>query len=228
MNPSPIEAFLISKFADALSQGRGLIQIISKTKLRWVRERMGYHLLILVLLMTFSTSTNAQTPIQNFTLTNVADGKPVSLDQFSSSSAVVVLFTSNECPFDNYYKDRVKEMINSYTGKVQFLLVNSNIEPEESPEKMAIHYTDLNVPYLSDKDQTVMNLFNVRKSPEAFLLKSSGGKFTVMYNGAIDDNPQVPKDVNQKFLKDAIDKALVGQKIEISNNRAVGCSIRRK
>ena len=150
--------------------------------------------LIPILLITIFTSQGsiAQTPIQNFTLTNVVDGKTVSLDQFSSSNGVVVLFTSNECPFDNYYKDRVKELIGAYGGKVQFLLVNSNLEPEESAEKMAIHYTDMSVPYLSDKDQVVMNLFGARKSPEAFLIKNTGGKSTVVYSGAIDDNPQVP------------------------------------
>jgi hypothetical protein len=119
-------------------------------------------------------------------------------------------------------------MISTYNGKIQFLLVNSNIEPEESVEKMRIHYTDMNVPYLADKDQLVLNLFGAKKSPEAFLLKNSAGKSSVVYSGAIDDNPQVPKDANQKFLKDAIDKMLAGQKIEVSINRAVGCTIRKK
>ena len=181
-----------------------------------------------VVVLSVSTITNGQAPVQNFTLTNVVDNKSVSLDQFSSSAAVVVLFTSHECPFDNYYKDRVKEMINAYAGKVQFLLVNSSIEPDESIEKMHIHYSDLNVPYLPDKDQVVMNALGARKSPEVFLLKNSGGQFTTAYSGAIDDNPQVPKDINQNFLKDAINKLLAGQKIDVINNRAVGCSIRRK
>lgn len=170
----------------------------------------------------------AQTPVQNFTLTNVVNEHLTSLEQFSSSNGVVIIFTSHECPFDNYYKDRVKEMISTYNGKIQFLLVNSNIEPEESVEKMRIHYTDLNVPYLADKDQVVMNMFGAKKSPEVFLLKSLDGKYTTTYSGAIDNNPQVPNDANQKFLKDAIDKMLAGQKIEVSNNRAVGCTIRRK
>ena len=184
--------------------------------------------LFVAFLMTLAVGIKAQTTVQNFTLTNVVDGKTVSLEQFSSNVGVVILFTSNECPFDNYYKDRIKEMIGNYAGKVQFLLVNSNIEPEESAEKMAIHYTDLTAPYLSDKDQTVMTSLGAKKSPEVFLLKSSGGKCAVVYSGAIDDNPQVPKDINQNFLKDAINKVLAGQKIDVINNRAVGCSIRRK
>ena len=87
---------------------------------------------IILFLITLSLGLKAQTQVQNFTLTNVVDGKSISLDQYSSSNGVVVLFTSNECPFDNYYKDRIKEMIGTYAGKVQFLLVNSYIESEES------------------------------------------------------------------------------------------------
>jgi peroxiredoxin len=182
----------------------------------------------LLFLITVSLHLQAQTSVQNFELTNVMDGKTISLDHYTSDAGVVIVFTSNECPFDNYYKDRIKEMISAYSGKVQFLLVNSYIESEESQEKMAIHYTDLNVPYLSDKDQLVMNALGAKKSPEVFLLKNSGGKFAIVYSGAIDDNPQIAKDVNQKFLKEAVDKILAGKKIEITNNRAVGCSIRKK
>ena len=189
----------------------------------------------LIFLIVIGSGATAQTSlptgqagVQNFTLTNVVDGKTISLEQYATASGVVVLFTSNECPFDNYYKDRVKEMISTYSGKISFLLVNSYLEVAETPEKMAIHYTDLGVPYLSDKDQVAMTALGAKKSPEVFLLKPLGGKFMVVYSGAIDDNPQVPKDANQKFLQDAIDKLVDGQKIETANYRAVGCSIRRK
>ncbi len=181
-----------------------------------------------IFFLCISISAHAQPEIQNFTLTNVATNKPVSLDQFSSKEGVVVLFTGNECPYDNYYKDRIKQLIDSYAGKIQVLLVNSYDNPQESPEKMAIHYTDLNAPYLADKDQTVMETFGARKSPEAFLLKPTNGKFTVLYSGAIDDNPQVATDTKQNYLRDAIDKLLENQKTEYVNNRAMGCTIRRK
>jgi hypothetical protein len=49
-----------------------------------------------------------------------------------------------------------------------------------------------------------------------------------VYSGAIDDNPQVAKDVKQTFLKDALTKVLAGEKIETVSQRAVGCTIRRK
>jgi len=184
--------------------------------------------ILLPAFVLLSIVAQAQQEIKDFSLTNVKDGKSVSLSSYSSSKGVVVVFTSHECPFDNYYKDRLKELVNVYSGKIPFIFINSNQEPMESTEQMAIHYGDLNVPYLADKDQTAMEAFGARRSPEAFLLSAAGGKFTIVYSGAIDDNPQVAKDVKQSFLKDAITKLLAGQKPETAVQRAVGCTIRRK
>ncbi len=183
--------------------------------------------LLLPLLFLLSVTSFAQ-EIKNFSLINAKDGKEVSLSNYASSAGVVVVFTSHECPFDNYYKDRLKELVNTYSGKIPFLFINSNQEPAESTDQMAIHYSDLNVPYLADKDQTVMEAFGARRSPEVFLLSSAGGNFTVAYSGAIDDNPQVAKEAKQSFLKDAITKLMAGQKSEPAVQRAVGCTIRRR
>jgi peroxiredoxin len=166
--------------------------------------------------------------VKNFTLTNAKDGKEVSLASYSSAKAVVIVFTSHECPFDNYYKERLKGLIQAYAGKIQFLMINSNTEEQESAEQMAIHYTDLQVPYLADKDQVVMTNFGAKKTPEVFLLTSPGGKSVITYSGAIDDNPQAAKDIRQYFLKDAIEKVLSGEKTVIPTQRATGCTIRKK
>ncbi len=180
------------------------------------------------LLLAISGYSNAQQVIESFTRVNVVDQKSISLDQFNAARGIVILFTGNECPFDNYYKSRIKQLINAYNDKVQFLLVNSYIDPQEAVEKMAIHYTDLDVPYLADKDQSVMRSLGARKSPEAFLLKPADGKFLLVYSGAIDDNPQVASDTKQNFLKDSIDKLLAGLPLDYANNRAIGCTIRSK
>lgn len=165
--------------------------------------------------------------IKDFSLTNTKDGKAVSLSGFSSTG-IAVVFTSHECPFDNYYKERLKELTTQYAGKIQFVFINSNQEAQESVEQMTIHYKDINVPYLADKDQVAMEALGARKSTEVFLISKAGSKMNLVYSGAIDDNPQVAKDVKQTFLKDAIEKLLAGQKIEVANQRASGCTIRRK
>lgn len=183
--------------------------------------------ILAIILIIVSANLQAQ-EVKNFTLINTKDGKDVSLSNYTSSKAVVIVFTSHECPFDNYYKDRIKELIQAYAGKAQFLLINSNSEEQESAEQMAIHYTDLQVPYLADKDQLVIGSLGAKKTPEAFVLTPAGGKFIIAYSGAIDDNPQSAKDARQYFLKDALDKVLSGQKIDVPAQRATGCTVRKK
>jgi peroxiredoxin len=183
--------------------------------------------LFTIFTLLMSVVTYAQ-EVKSFTLPNAKDGNTISLSNYTSSKAIVVVFTSHECPFDNYYKDRLKEMINTYADRVQFLLINSNIEPQESVEQMAIHYTDLSAPYLADKDQLVMTSLGARKTPEVFLILPANGKFMISYAGAIDDNPQVSQAAKQTFLKDAIEKVLSNQKVETPTQRATGCTIRKK
>ena len=186
--------------------------------------------IIFVLLLTLSSLlANGQNPVQNFTLLNVADSKMVSLDSYPTCSGLVVLFTGNNCPYDAYYTARIKSLVTAYQGKIQFVLVNSYTEPEEGIDKMKEKYNawGLSVPYLVDKDQLAMENLGAKKSPEAFLLKNTGGKYTISYGGAIDDNPQVAQDARQNYLKNAIDKLLANQTPDASV-RAVGCTIRKK
>ncbi len=179
--------------------------------------------------VAFSITAFSQSAIKNFTLPDVA-GSPVSLDSYPSIPGIVVIFTSNECAFDNYYTARIKSLVELYSGKVQFLLINANADPNESVEKMKIKYASwgLHVPYLADKDQVALNIFGAKKSPEAFLVRNVGGQFVIVYSGALDDNPQVASDVKQNYLKISIDRLLAGQQVEIPMNRAIGCSIRKK
>lgn len=182
---------------------------------------------ILVLTFLLTSAQLIAQEIKDFALVNTKDGKTISLSGIKSPG-IAVIFTSHECPFDNYYKERLKALVSQYSGKIQFLFINSNQEPQESADQMAIHYKDVDAPYLADKDQVVMELFGARKSPEVFLVSTASGKFNVVYSGAIDDNPQVAQDVKVHFLKDALDKLLAGQKIEVPTQRASGCTIRRK
>ncbi|NOT74486.1 MAG: redoxin domain-containing protein [Cyclobacteriaceae bacterium] len=168
--------------------------------------------------------------VRNFSLTNVVDGSTVSLESYPSCSGMVIVFTSNACPYDKYYTARLKHLITTYQGKIQFLLINSYTEPEESADKMKAAYDGwtLPVPYLADKDQVAMECLTARKSPEVFLLKSINGKYEVVFSGAIDDNAQVSAAVSETYLRASIDKLLAGQKIELTNVRPVGCTIRKK
>ncbi len=183
----------------------------------------------LAILMVLSIASQAQT-IQDFSLKNVADGKTVSLNSFTSCRGIVIIFTSNECPYDNQYRERIKKLNDLYKGNIQFLLINSHPEPRENVKAMVAAYQGwgLPIPYLADKDQVALECLNAKKSPEAFLLKKNGTTNTLVYKGAIDDNPLVNSDVDNAYLKIAIDQLLANKRIEVSGNRAAGCTIRKK
>lgn len=175
-----------------------------------------------------TTLSDAQ--IANFTLTNVVDGKPVSLASYPSCSGIIVIFTSNACAYDEYYRSRITKLSKDFGDKVPVLLVNSHNDPNESVEAMTRKASQLglSVPYLADKDQTVMQSLKATKSPQAFLLKNSNGKFHVVYSGAVDDNAQVEADVRTSYLRDATDIMLTNQQILTQEVRPVGCAIRKK
>lgn len=166
--------------------------------------------------------------VNKFSLINVLNDQAVSLETYPSCSGIVIIFSSNTCPYDDYYRQRISRLAQTYLDKVPVLMVNS--QPDESNESMAKKAKQLNlsIPYLSDKDQVLMSNLDAKKSPEAFLLKNENGKFTVVYRGAIDDNAQVEADVRHSYLRDAIDIMLTNQKIQTPEIRPVGCNLKKK
>jgi hypothetical protein len=94
--------------------------------------------------------------------------------------------------------------------------------------KRYVEQQKITMPYLADIEQKAFSLLKPRKNPECFLLEQVAGKFVVAYHGAIDDNAQTAAAVNHQYLKDAINRLLGKQKMEMKDVRPVGCSIQKK
>lgn len=174
--------------------------------------------------------TGAAAP--DFSLTDAVSGNTVSLANFKSSKAVVLVFTSNYCPYSRLYEQRLSDLVQQYKGQgVAFVFINSN-DPDQHIEESAASMKEkvadwgTGVPYLADKQQLAAKKYGASKTPEVFVLTPRGGSFTVFYAGAIDDNPQIAEDVNQAYLKDALDGALSGKTVVVKNKRPVGCMIK--
>ncbi|MCU0354203.1 MAG: thioredoxin family protein [Cytophagales bacterium] len=169
--------------------------------------------------------------IEDFTLVNAVDNRPVSLADYKNEKAVVVVFTSNYCPFARLYEDRILNLVSQFQGQgVAFLLVNSNTSLDhldDSVEEMARRAKDKNyrVPYLADKEHKAATMFKATKTPEVFVLQNMGSHFILKYRGAIDDNPQMPQDVTANYLRDAIAAAVNRRNLPYAEKRPVGCAI---
>lgn len=178
-------------------------------------------------LLTFALQAQNLT---GFALKNVMSDKTVSLSDFTSNPGIVILFTSVACPFDGYYANRLKQLQNSYAGKLPILLVNSYTEAPEGEEwmKKTAEANGITLVYLSDKEQVLMSQLAAQRTPEVFVLKNNNGQFSVVYHGAIDDNAQAEGGVKQAYLKEAIESLLAGKAITVPTTRTVGCYIRKK
>lgn len=190
--------------------------------------------LFLLLLIVISHQTVSAQNITDFKLTNAVDNKEISLIDFADAKAVVVVFTSNYCPYSKLYEDRITEFHEQYAKKgVRIILINPNDPTKsanDSMERMAKKSTDNNFkyPYLADGNQKVTKLFGARKTPEVFILKKSGTQFKILYHGAIDDNPQVPQDVSNHYVTEALDEILSGKSVTTKTTRPTGCIIKKR
>ncbi len=183
------------------------------------------------LLLMFNQGTAQSALVNDIGLSDVSTNKVIKLSEFGHKKAVVVIFMCNGCPYSNYYKERILSLTQQYQSAA-FILINSSPDKfaeEESIENMALYVKKnaINVPYLADKEQVALRLFNAMKCPEAFVLKPSGSNFSIEYQGAIDDNPQVAGDVKSSYLSDAIKSVLSGESISNTYVRPNGCMIKR-
>lgn len=182
------------------------------------------HLLLLVLFFALHSMAAAQV-IGDFTLTDIRNDEAVSLADYSDQKAVVVFFVSMECPYDGYYEERMRDIVMDYRDKeVQLLFVNSL--PGESADALRSQVADWPGPYLDDPQQVVMRLLGATKTPEAFILIPVNGGFRKLYQGAIDNNPQVASDVKKPYLRENLNNVLAGEPLTYADVLPVGCRIR--
>ena len=163
-------------------------------------------------------------------LINAVNGDSTVLDFRSSGPLMVVIFTSNYCPYSRKYEERINQLYLEFSQRdVQFILVNPNQGPDDSLQEMKKKANELNYPfpYLKDHEQVLTRIMNASRTPEALLLRPEESGFVLVYRGAIDDNPQTADDVENSFLKTAIQEALAGKPIAEPEVRVTGCIIKK-
>ena len=168
--------------------------------------------------------------IEDFTLINVQNDQEVSLSDYRNKAGIVVIFVSHVCPYAKIYESRIKEHQQQYSSRgIQFILIQPQKTKSKSKEEMikVARTKGFQFPYLVDKDQKVSAMFGAKKTPEAFLLKRNKRTFTVVYRGAIDDNPQMAEEVGTAYLKDAIEATLKNKTPASAYYRPTGCMIRK-
>ncbi len=169
----------------------------------------------------------------DFELKNV-DGKMVSPKDYADAKGFIVVFTCNTCPYAVKYEDRIIELNKKYAKKgFPVIAINPNdpeVQPKDTYELMVEKAKEkgFDFPYLYDPGRKVSAVYGATKTPHIYLLSKKGEKLTVEYIGAIDDNYEDASAVKKAYLADAVDALLAGGKPEITETKAIGCSVKMK
>jgi len=169
----------------------------------------------------------------DFRLKNV-DGTYVSMADYPDAKGFVVIFSCNHCPFVVAVEDRMIALDKKYKEKgFPVIAINPNdpeVVPADSFEKMQERAQEkgFTFPYLFDEGQKIYPIYGATRTPHVFLLERQGQDLVVAYIGAIDDNTRDASAVEERYLENAINALLAGQRPDPDFTRAIGCTIKTK
>jgi len=178
---------------------------------------------------TASTMLPLGTPAPFFSLPNV-DGKTVTLDDFKSSKALVVIFMCNHCPFVKHLRSGLAQFAKDYQTKgVAIVGISSNdvtTHPDDSPEKMVEEHRSAGYtfPYLYDATQKVATAYKAACTPDFYVFDQN---HTLVYRGQFDSSrPSNGKPVTGSDLRLAVDTLLAGKSPLVEQRPSIGCNIK--
>jgi peroxiredoxin len=180
-------------------------------------------------LKTVDTNYKIGDTIEDFSLMNT-DDLMVSLSDYKDAKGFIIIFTCNTCPYSVANEDRIIGLDRKYKKRgFPVIAINPNdpiAVPNESFEKMKVRVQEkgFTFPYLQDEGQKVYPKFGATKTPEVYIVTQNDLK--VQYIGAIDNSSRDALAVTEKYVENALDALLTGEKIEKTTTRAIGCSIK--
>jgi len=159
-------------------------------------------------------------------------GKLVSSDEFKGTSALLVAFICNHCPYVKHIRSAFADLGSEYQARgVAVVAINSNdagTYPEDSPAKMAeeIQLAGYTFPYLYDETQDVARAYHAVCTPDLFLFDKDR---RLVYRGQFDDSrPRNDRPVTGADLRAALEAVLAGRPVAEDQKPSVGCSIKWK
>ena len=167
--------------------------------------------------------------IENFTLKNI-DDEIISLEDYEDVKGYIIIFTCNTCPYSVANEDRIIALNSKYEDQgFPVIAINPN-DPKASKGdsfsemKVRAEEKGFNFPYLLDEGQEVYPKFGATKTPHVYII--SKNTMQVEYIGAIDNSSRDEDAVTEKYVENAVDALLAGQKPTKTVTRAIGCSIK--
>lgn len=188
--------------------------------------------LTLALLTSAVFAADIGKPAPDFTAKDI-NGKAHKLSDYKGK--IVVLESYNlDCPFcANHFKTgAMQELQEQLAGKgVVWLMVNSvnaNHPSHRTAEQAQKEWQAENLKataWLDDSSGTIGKAYGMKTTPHMFVIDKEG---KLAYQGAIDDRAQPKGDPRaaRNYVKEAVNALLDGKKVEVTETRAYGCSVK--
>jgi peroxiredoxin len=161
-----------------------------------------------------------------------AEGKMVSLGDFTQAPALLVMFICNHCPFVQYIQSHLAETAREYQQRgLAIVGINSNdvqAYPDDGPEKMAeqARTVGFDFPYLFDESQAIAQAYGAACTPDFFLFDRDR---RLVYRGQYDDSrPGNDKPITGADLRAALEALLGGRPLPADQKPSLGCNIKWK
>ncbi|GAA5021362.1 hypothetical protein GCM10011506_02930 [Marivirga lumbricoides] len=188
---------------------------------------------ILYIFFVFTISAANAQDISTINLKEVKTGQSVDLKSKISSKGAFIFFIDDTCPFVDSYMSRLQDFSQKQSGKgyaVLFINPHENNNPStDNLAEMKKYFSakKLGGVYFSDTDHALVKALGATKLPEVFFVKLNGNQLSIIYQGAIDNNPQNAGEVSNNYLSDAVSAHEAGKKPSTSKTPALGCRIKR-
>lgn len=149
---------------------------------------------------------------------------PRTLDEFAVDRALVLVFTTCECPLAGKAMPRIAELAATYRERgVRFALVNA--DPNETVADAATFALahGVIVPVLDDPKMAAARALGVTHSPQVVVLD---GSLTLRYRGRVDASTRVTGTAaraGRADLREAIDDVLANGKVRVAETPVEGC-----
>ena len=148
------------------------------------------------------------------------------------TTALLVAFICNHCPFVKHVRGRFAQLGKEYQDRgVAVVGISSNdfvAHPDDSPEAMAeeIRVAGYTFPYLVDESQQVAKDYGAACTPDFFLFD---GSQQLVYRGQMDGSrPGNEVPVTGEDLRQALDAVLAGSPVPDEQRPSLGCNIKWK
>lgn len=178
---------------------------------------------------TPSTMVSLGTKAPAFSLPD-PDGQVVSLDDFTSDPALLVVFLCNHCPFVKHIRSGLAEFAREFRPRgMAMVAINSNdisAHPNDAPEYMAVEADEAGYvfPYLFDETQDVAKRYGAACTPDFFLYDADR---SLVYRGQFDDSrPGKDVPVTGADLAQAVEALLAGETVSPHQTPSLGCNIK--